>query len=113
MPVLFAYDVNRFSHDVVPFFSPIFFSYFIIKFDSSVKAMNDLQVAYRKDENVVRCGVVLNEEEPRRPCLDGQQCHFGELPIPEYDKMAYKRKVYGKMKYPASEAVPNKVKIRK
>ena len=75
--------------------------------------MYDLQRIYRNDENVVRCGVVLNEEEPRRPCLDGQECQFGEIMIPEYDKMAYRRKVYGKIKYPISEAVPTKVKIRK
>ena len=74
--------------------------------------MMDLRQTYKKDENIVRCGVVLNEEEPRRPCMDGEQCHFGELRIPEYDKMAYKRKVYGHMKYPLSEALPDKVKFR-
>ena len=75
--------------------------------------MQDLQRIYKNDENIIRTGIILNQEEPLRPCVDGKQCLFGEISLPEYDKMAYKKRVYGKMKFPKSEAVPDKVKIRK
>ena len=92
-------------HKATKIFAFLYFfsSYFIIKFDSSALKMFQLQRFYRReDENIIRVGIVLNEDEPRRPCLDGP-CRFGEI-FPEHDKMAYKRGVYKKLKYPRAES---------
>ena len=86
-----------------------YFSYIIIQFDSSAQSMLQLKETYKHDLDVIKTGIVVNEEEPRRPCLDGQ-CLFGELIHPEHDKLAYSKKTYRRLKYPRSEEVFKHVK---
>lgn len=71
--------------------------YFCIQFDSGTKTMSKIAEIYKQTPEIVRIGIVKLQPEPRRPCLDGP-CLFGELPNPDHDKTAYKRRVLQRFK---------------
>ncbi|KAL4233454.1 28S ribosomal protein S6 [Mactra antiquata] len=72
-------------------------NYFCIQFNSSTDAMAKISKSYNDYDDVLRHGIVKNEVEPRRPCLDGP-CQFGELKNPDHDRAAYTRRVLQRYK---------------
>ncbi|WAR06999.1 RT06-like protein [Mya arenaria] len=72
-------------------------NYFCIQFDNSVDGMRQVEHKLRNADEVVKFGIIGRREENQRPCQIGQ-CLFGELPHPEHERHAYKKRVLKKFK---------------
>jgi len=65
--------------------------------------MKNITEDYTNTKEIVHFGVIRQQEEPRKPCLDGP-CLFGELPRPDHEKTAYTHSVLKRLRY---RKVPN------
>ncbi len=72
------------------------FSYFVVHFDASTEMLPIIKKDWNRNSNIVKSGFDRREEF-RKPCLDGQQCLFGDIPDPLHEKKMYKQKTTRKL----------------
>ncbi|CAL8090104.1 unnamed protein product [Calicophoron daubneyi] len=70
--------------------------YFLINFDASVKAINEIRDRANKDTDIIKCFSCLKDDHWVPPCSlpDAPACEFGEIRNPNYEKTARRRHGY-------------------
>ncbi|OWF47123.1 28S ribosomal protein S6, mitochondrial-like [Mizuhopecten yessoensis] len=53
-------------------------SYFVMNFDSSTNAKEEIEKRLRRDAEIVRPTIFSVVEDDERPCMRGLECQFGE-----------------------------------
>ncbi|KAK3097652.1 hypothetical protein FSP39_011740 [Pinctada imbricata] len=77
-----AHDKSKWNHG----------HYFIVNLDLSSDSVVDMRNDFIKDKSLIRSSILREEPLFQRPCLKGEECLFGDLPVPDHEKQVYKVK---------------------